>query len=106
MSLGTNIKNCREALKLSQSELGKKIGVKDKTISSWEHDRTEPDIEHLILLADSLETSIDALARDTDNIFKNPIKCEILHILYNILSKLNDVTKLELLKNVIKSFKN
>lgn len=41
-TLGDNIKRLRAESGLSQAELGKLLGVSDKTISSWEVDRTEP----------------------------------------------------------------
>ena len=42
MSIGDNIKRLREARNLKQSDLAEMIGVSDKTISSWEINRTEP----------------------------------------------------------------
>jgi len=42
MSIGENIKKWREIRNLKQSELAEMIGVSDKTVSSWEIDRTEP----------------------------------------------------------------
>lgn len=42
MSIGENIKKWRELRNLKQSELAELIGVSDKTVSSWEINRTEP----------------------------------------------------------------
>lgn len=42
MGVGKNIKRLRELNNLTQDELGEKIGVSGKTISSWELNRTEP----------------------------------------------------------------
>lgn len=44
MMIGTNIKRLRELRGLSQSELASKLGISDKTVSSWEINRTEPKI--------------------------------------------------------------
>lgn len=49
MSVGKNIKTLRETAGFTQKELAEKlktVGIKvsDKTISSWEIDRTEPNI--------------------------------------------------------------
>ena len=44
MSVGKNIRKFRKLNRLTQEELANKIGVTDKAISSWEVDRTEPDI--------------------------------------------------------------
>ena len=42
MSIGDNIKSFREMQKMSQNELSRLLGVSDKTVSSWEINRTEP----------------------------------------------------------------
>lgn len=42
MSIGDNIKKVRELRSLTQSDLAILIGVSDKTVSSWEINRTEP----------------------------------------------------------------
>ena len=42
MSIGDNIKFWREHRNLKQSELAEELGVSDKTVSSWEINRTEP----------------------------------------------------------------
>ena len=42
MSIGSNIKLKREQKGINQNELAEIIGVSDKTVSSWEIDRTEP----------------------------------------------------------------
>lgn len=49
--IGKNIKKRRLACEMSQSELGKKIGVRPQTISSWEVNRTEPSINDIEKLA-------------------------------------------------------
>lgn len=42
MNIGENIKLLREQRNLKQSELAEELGVSDKTVSSWEINRTEP----------------------------------------------------------------
>ena len=42
MSIGENIKKWREYRNLKQTELAEMLGVSDKTVSSWEINRTEP----------------------------------------------------------------
>lgn len=44
MTLGNNIKTYRIANGMLQEQLAKAIGVSKQTISSWETDRTEPNI--------------------------------------------------------------
>jgi DNA-binding XRE family transcriptional regulator len=40
--IGMKIKRARERLRLTQVELGAAIGVSQKTIDNWEHDRSYP----------------------------------------------------------------
>ena len=42
MTIGENIKNWRELRNLTQSDLASILKVSDKTVSSWEVNRTEP----------------------------------------------------------------
>lgn len=44
MGIGRNIKRIRELRGLTQDELGKKLGISGRTISSWDVDRTEPNM--------------------------------------------------------------
>ena len=55
MSVGKNIKRLRLLKDLTQKQLGEKIGIGDKAISSWEIDRTEPDIGMIEKLCDVFE---------------------------------------------------
>ena len=47
MSFGAKLQSIRKIEGLSQDELALKIGVSQKTISSWETDRTSPSISDL-----------------------------------------------------------
>ena len=59
MNIGEKIRTYRRNCNLTQKELGEKIGVSDKTISSWENSRTMPDLEMLSLLHQTLGLPID-----------------------------------------------
>lgn len=51
--LADRIKKLRELNKLTQDELGKKLNVSGKTVSSWENSRSEPKmsmIENMVIL--------------------------------------------------------
>lgn len=52
MGLGENIKKYRMAYSMDQKELGKALNVSDKTVSSWECERTEPKIGMLERIAE------------------------------------------------------
>lgn len=75
MTLGTRITNLRKKEKLTQTNLAKKLYVTDKTISSWETNRTEPNLEIIIALSEIFNCSISYLIYG--EIKKNDIETEI-----------------------------
>ena len=75
MNLGERITKLRKKLKLTQEELAEKIYVTDKTISSWESNRTEPSLETIIKLSEILNcTAAYLIHGDT---LKSDIETEI-----------------------------
>lgn len=59
------IKELRDHAKMSQADLSEKLSVKRNTVSSWERERTQPDFESLLKMADIFDCSIDEiLGRD------------------------------------------
>ena len=75
MNLGTRIMNLRKKKGLSQQKLADKLFVTDKTISSWEKNRTEPGLEMIIKLSEILDCSASYLIYG--NVNKNDIETEI-----------------------------
>ena len=61
-TLGKRISKYRRQNNLSQSELGCLLYVSDKTISSWENDRTTPDLNNIFKLATIFKTSFYQLS--------------------------------------------
>jgi transcriptional regulator with XRE-family HTH domain len=59
--IGNNIKNLRKSKKLTQDELAEKLNVTRQCVSSWENNKTQPDIETLHSIAAAMETSIDEI---------------------------------------------
>ncbi len=59
--VGGKLKAARLAKGFSQSELGKMIGVTKGTVSTYENGEREPPIKTLILIAKSLQISLDEL---------------------------------------------
>jgi DNA-binding XRE family transcriptional regulator len=41
-AIGLKIKRARERLRMKQADLGAAVGVSQKTIDNWEHDRSYP----------------------------------------------------------------
>lgn len=58
---GAVIKELREKNQITQSQLGEKLGVSDKTISKWETGKGYPDITLLEPIADAFSISITEL---------------------------------------------
>ena len=56
-----NIKEYRQKLNLSQSDLAKIMNVKQNTISQWENENRLPNIKQGIRLARLLETTVESL---------------------------------------------
>ncbi len=71
MKLGEKILTYRKKLGLSQEQLGEKVGVSRQTVSKWEIGQTIPELEKMILLAKTFETTIDELVKDENEIVEN-----------------------------------
>ncbi len=61
MNIGERIKNLRKGKNWNQAELGAKIGLGDKAISSFEKERNAPSAEIVIKLSEIFEVSTDYL---------------------------------------------
>ncbi len=59
--ISKNIKQFRNENKMTQEALAEKINVTRQTVSSWETDRTQPDIDMLEALADTLGVGVEEL---------------------------------------------
>ena len=60
-TIGTRIKELREAKGLRQAQLGEQLSVSDKTISKWEKDKSQPDAESMVALASFFGVTLDYL---------------------------------------------
>ncbi|MFP3390654.1 helix-turn-helix domain-containing protein [Brevibacillus sp. SIMBA_040] len=67
MSLGVRIKSKRKELKMTQVEVAALLGVDNTTVSKWESDTYEPDVETLKKLAVIFKTSTDYLTGKNQN---------------------------------------
>ena len=68
---GTTIRQLREARKLTQAELGERIGVSSKTVSKWETARGLPDVSLLQPLAQALGISLIELMNGQQVVNRN-----------------------------------
>ena len=92
MNYGERISRLRQNKNITQKELASKLYVTDKTISSWESNRTEPSLEMIIKLSEILECSASYLLYG-DN-FKDNIEMEIkIKLTKEEYEKLNKMMK-------------
>ncbi len=59
--ISKNIKKFRKLCDMTQEDLATKIHVTRQTVSSWETDRTQPDLEILVALADAFGVEVEEL---------------------------------------------
>ncbi|WP_020471537.1 helix-turn-helix domain-containing protein [Zavarzinella formosa] len=55
------LRKSRSKAKMSQSELARMTGINRTVINRYEAGRSTPEIENLVLLADTLDVSVDVL---------------------------------------------
>ena len=63
MSYGENIKKLRNEKGIKQADLGKLLNVSNRTISSWEKNRTKPDMEMVNAMCDIFQCGYAELMR-------------------------------------------
>lgn len=76
LTLGEKIKKIRITNNLKQSELAEILFVSEKTISSWENNRTLPDLNMIYKISDYFKKSFYYLINDDDD-FDNINEIEI-----------------------------
>lgn len=74
MEISQNIKSYRQKKGFTQKEFAELLNVSDKTISSWERERTYPDLETIIAISDLIEVSLDRLLRGDDKVVEKITK--------------------------------
>lgn len=73
MELGKRLKEYRNRLGITQDDLAEKLYVTRQTISSWENDKSYPDIHSLLMLGDVFNVSLDTLVKGDIEIMKEKI---------------------------------
>lgn len=71
MSLGNKIKKYRKAKGLTQKQLAKEIDVTASTVTKYENESLEPNIETTKKIANALNISLDALTKNPSDLFLN-----------------------------------
>ena len=79
--IGKRIAAARKARKMTQEQLGEKLGVSFQAVSTWEQGKFIPDTEHLPMLAKTLGLSLDALFDEEDRPWElKPINYDAGHM--------------------------
>ena len=111
MAFADKLKIYRTNLDLTQEELGKKIGVSQKTISAWEVGRSEPTMKEITqlcnifdcTLADLSDTRDRKVGEITMEDLKEKIKNLSLFELHNVYRMITDIIQeKEQLQQIIK----
>ena len=74
MQLSQKIKNLRERENLSQTDFGKKIGVKANTVWRWESGQATPQTRILQRICDVFNITLSSLIDNTSEIIDNPLQ--------------------------------
>lgn len=77
LRIGEQIRERRLNKKMTQKSLAEKLGVSDKTISSWETGRTLPDVELLLKLGELLESSFIEKSSTQENLTQEKVKKKV-----------------------------
>ena len=92
IKIGNYIKELRNEQKLTQTELGEKLGVSYHAVSKWETGENLPDTALLLDLCDVLDTTVDKLLNGGVTVIKKSrlIKPENIVLGFNNLLSLRD----------------
>ncbi|QGG61877.1 helix-turn-helix domain-containing protein [Loigolactobacillus bifermentans] len=63
MMIGEQLQQARQARQLSQEQVAEQLAVSRQTISNWETEKSYPDIERVLRLAELYQLSLDELLR-------------------------------------------
>lgn len=73
MTLGKRIRNRRQAMKLTQQELAKALGLTSQHISAIEQDKRAPSLTSLARIAEELGVSVDYLVTGKEGLITDAI---------------------------------
>ena len=91
--IGKFIAECRKQRKMTQSELGEKLGVTEKSISNWENGRNMPDLSLFKPLCNELNISLNDLMsgeKVTEKEYQEKLEENIIHTIDYTNKKINN----------------
>ncbi|MFT8666919.1 MAG: helix-turn-helix transcriptional regulator [Liquorilactobacillus ghanensis] len=97
MKFGDRLKNARTKMNLTQEQVANVFFITRQTISSWENEKTYPDIASLIKLSDYYHISLDTLLKEDTGMREYLEKKEVKKNLRPIYSDITFVMILILL---------
>lgn len=77
MEIGKRIKAHRAVAGMSQDELARRVYVSRQTISSWENDKTYPDVQSLLMLSEIFDATVDELIKGDVNTMTETIDRDV-----------------------------
>lgn len=86
-TFGKKLKDCREAKKVSQAGLAKKVGLHHSIIGRYEREEAKPTIDVVVRLSKILDTTVGYLLGETEDkdLLKDPA----------MFKRLNDIEKMD-----------
>ena len=85
MSLGKQILKLRKENKMSQEDFSEIFNVTRQTVSSWENEKSYPDIETLVKISDKFNISLDILIKGDNKMIQDVTKKMKNHKLFKII---------------------
>ena len=76
MEIGKRLKEFRNRQGMTQDDLAERLYVTRQTISSWENDKSYPDIHSLLMMSELFNVSLDTLVKGDIEIMKEKIDRE------------------------------
>lgn len=73
MELGQRLKDLRNKHNITQEEFADKLYVSRQTVSSWENDKSYPDIHSLLMISELFKISLDDLVKGDIEIMEEKI---------------------------------
>lgn len=78
MELGQRLKDLRNKHNITQEEFADKLYVSRQTISSWENDKSYPDIHSLLMISELFKISLDDLVKGDIEIMEEKINQSVI----------------------------
>ena len=102
---GDRIKKLRDEKNISQFELSEFLGISQQALSKWENEKTEPDNDSLVKLANYFNVSTDYLLGNSESKkIDTPYDDELEKVLFSKAKDLTDDEKKTII-NVINAIK-